>query len=180
MVRFCITAALVLLGTASAMAQGVQGVHPDSSPLQVGVGLTYVRFYEAPGLTANDVGVDGTVTYYHGNYGIEGNVSDGFGSQGGKTSQLLFAGGGFRYRFPFGQTIQPWVHGVVGYSRISPMAYGVDSALGYKVGGGIDYNPRRARISYRVSVDMYGAKFFQTYQVSPQVSAGIVLALGRN
>jgi len=178
--KFGITAALLLFCMGGAMAQGVQGVHPDATPLQVGVGFTFVSFQETPGLTANNAGVNGSVVYYHDFIGAEGQVSDVFGSQNGKTSQLLFAGGGVRFLLPRGRTFQPWVHGLLGYSRLSPkLSFGGDTALGYKLGGGVDINPHRSRIGFRISADMYGSEFFRTYQLSPEVSAGIVLSIGR-
>jgi hypothetical protein len=179
--RLSILAALVLLSAASVMAQGVQGVHPDSAtPLQVGVGFTFVSFNEAPSTTANNAGFNASVVYYHDWLGVEAQLSDAFGSQSGKTSQLLFTGGGVRLRWPNARSFQPWIHAVAGYSHLSPkVSLGNDYAAGYKVGGGIDFNPHHSRIGYRVSADMFGSNFFRTYQLSPEVSVGIVLALGR-
>jgi hypothetical protein len=178
--RFSIVAALVLLSTTSVMAQKIQGVHPDSSPLQIGVGFTFVSFNEAPSTVTNGAGFNASAVYYHDPIGVEAQVSDAFGSHGGKSGQLLFTGGGVRLRWPTGRTMQPWVHGLVGYSHLTPQpSFGRDSAFGFKVGGGLDFNPHRSRLSYRVSADLFGSHFFSTYQFSPEVSAGIVLALGK-
>lgn len=178
--RFSILAALVLLSAMSVMAQGIQGVHPDSTPLQVGVGFTFVSFHEAPSITANNAGFNASLVYYRDWLGVEAQLSDAFGSQSGKTSQILFTGGGVRLRWPNARSIQPWVHAVVGYSHLSPqVSFGGDSAVGYKVGGGLDFHPHHSRIGYRVSADMFGSNFFKTYQLSPEISVGIVLALGR-
>jgi hypothetical protein len=59
------------------------------------------------------------------------------------------------------------------------LSFGSDSAVGYKVGGGIDFNPHHSRIGYRVSADMFGTNFFHTYQLGPEISAGIILSLGK-
>jgi hypothetical protein len=180
MYRFSILAGLVLLSMTSAMAQKIQGVHPDSSPIQIGVGFTFVSFNEAPNAITNSAGFNASAVYYQDPIGVEAEVSDAFGSHGGKSGQLLFTGGGARLRWPTGRTIQPWVHGLVGYSHLSPQpSFGNDSAFGFKAGGGLDFNPHRSRLSYRVSVDMFGSHFFRTYQFSPEVSAGVVLSLSR-
>lgn len=179
MKRLGIVAALALLSAASAVAQGVQGVHPDSTPLQVGVGFTFVSFNEAPSTTLNNAGVNGSLVYFHDWLGAEAQISDAFGSQNGKSSQVLFAGGGVRLRMPNAGMFSPWVHALAGYSHVTPQpSFGSNSAPGYKVGGGLDFNPHHSRIGYRVGVDMYGTNFFHTYQLSPEFSAGIVLALG--
>ncbi len=179
--KFGLTAALVLLGAASAMAQGIQGVHPDSTPFQVGVGFTFVSFNETPNLTQNNAGLNGSVVYYKDYLGAEGQLSDVFGSQNGKMSQLLFGGGGIRLRWPHSAGMfQPWVHGLVGFSYLSPKVnFGGDTAVGYKAGGGLDFNPHHSRLGYRVSADMYGSNFFHTYQLSPEISVGVVLSIGK-
>jgi hypothetical protein len=180
MLKSAIAAALALLFTMPAAAQGTQGVRPDAGPLQIGIGYTFLSFNEVPSKLINSSGFTASAAYYRDWIGAEAQLSDAFGSQNGKTSQLLFTGGGVRLRWPNARSIQPWVHGIVGYSRLSPQtAFGGSSAVGYKVGAGLDFNPRHSRIGYRVSADMFGSSFFGTYQLSPELSAGIVLALGR-
>lgn len=171
---------LILLSASGAMAQGVQGVHPDATPLQVGVGFTFVSFNEVPSTTLNNAGVNGSVVYYRDYLGAEAQVSDVFGSQNGKSSQVLFTGGGVRLRWKTGRSYEPWFHAVAGYTHLSPqVTYGSDSAVGYKVGGGLDFNPHHARVGYRISADMFGTNFFRTYQLSPEVSFGIIFSLGK-
>ncbi len=82
-----ILAAALLLSTTALMAQGIQGVHPDSTPLQVGVGFTFVSFNELPSTTQNNAGLNASAVYYHDYLGAEAQVSDVFGSQNGQTSQ---------------------------------------------------------------------------------------------
>jgi hypothetical protein len=178
--RFGFFAAAALMCASGLMAQGVQGVRPDATPLQVGVGFTFVSFNETPSTTLNNAGVNGSVVYYRDYLGVEAQVSDAFGSQNGKTSQVLFTGGGVRLRWQRPRSFEPWFHAVAGYTHATPkLSFGSDSAVGYKVGGGIDFNPRHSRIGYRISADMFGTNFFHTYQLSPEVSAGIVLSLGK-
>jgi hypothetical protein len=178
--KFDTMVALILLSTASTMAQGIPGVRQEATPMQVGVGFIFVSFNETPRTTVNNAGLNASVVYYRDYLGAEAQISDVFGSQSGKTSQLLFAGGGIRLRWPNARSIQPWVHAVAGYSHLSPQTtLGSSSAPGYKVGGGLDLNPRHGRIGYRVSADMFGSNYFRTYQLSPEVSVGIVFALGR-
>jgi hypothetical protein len=180
--RLSIVAALLLLCSAGAMAQGIQGVPPaSSSPVQVGVGFTFLRFYEAPGLTQNSAGLDGSfVDYNFRDYGaVEADASDAFGTENGQNTQVGFAGGGYRFRTTHFKTFQPWIHALLGVAVISPKAYGSDAALGYKLGGGLDYKPSHGRIGFRASVDMFGGNFFKTYQLNPQVSAGVYFTLGK-
>jgi hypothetical protein len=174
---------LLLLCASGAMAQGVQGVHPDvSTPLQIGIGYTYVRFNEVPtpSTVINSNGFTASAVYYRDWVGAEAEVTDAFGTISGKNSQLLFTGGGIRLRWPSGRTLQPWIHGVLGYSHLSPQpTYGLNYALGYKAGGGVDYNPHHSRLAFRASVDLMGNHFFKTYQLSPEVSAGVVFLFKR-
>lgn len=177
-------AGLSFLCTTSVMAQGSVGVHPDvTSPLEIGIGYTFVSFFEVPNpnTVVNSSGFTGSAVYYRDWVGVEADISDVFGSTSGKNSQLLFTGGGIRLRWPTSRALQPWVHGVVGYSHLSPKPiYGGDSALGYKAGAGVDYNPHHSRMAFRASVDLMGSHFFQTYQLSPEASVGIVFLISRS
>ena len=56
--KFGILGALILLSTAGVMAQGIQGVHPDVTPLQVGVGFSFVSFSESPSTRQNNAGLN--------------------------------------------------------------------------------------------------------------------------
>jgi opacity protein-like surface antigen len=175
-------AGLFLLGTASAKAQAIQGVQADvSNPLQIGVDYSFASFDEAsrPRTILNSSGVTGSVVYYGagGFLGVEGQVSDVFGSSNGRRSQLVFGGGGARFRWP-NRSLQPWAHVVLGGAYLTPQPpFGNNSAFGYKLGGGVDYNPHHSHMAFRLSVDMLGSAFFKTYQVSPEVSVGVVFML---
>lgn len=174
--RFGIVAGWVLLLAASATAQGIQGVHPDVRPLQVGAGFTFISFNETPSTTQNNAGFNGSAVYYQDFLGAEGDFTETFGSN---SNRLLFSGGGVRLRWPGTRTIEPWIHGLVGVANISPKpTFGSGTAFGYKTGGGIDYNPRHGRLIYRVSADLIGAHFFKTYQLSPEVTVGVAYILG--
>lgn len=174
--RFAIIIGLFLACAASAMAQGVEGVHPDlGQPWQVGIDYTYVRLNEVPGVVANTNGITGSLVRYTGDWiGADVELSDAF-----VDTQFFFSGVGGRVRLPFGRSFQPWAHALIGYSRLSPSTYGNNSGFGYKAGGGIDLNPFHSRVTYRASVDMLGTEFFSTHQVSPEISFGVVLTLGR-
>lgn len=179
MKKYVLIAGLVLLFAASGMAQTAGGVHPDVSPLQIGVDYTFVRLYEVPNTTLNSNGFNATAVYYKDWYGAEGDFTGAYGSQAGQSTQLYFGGGGLRLRLPNTYSFEPWVHGVLGYTHLSPQpSFGADQAFGYKVGGGVDINPHRSRIGYRVSANLFGTHFFHTYQLSPEVSVGIYLTLG--
>jgi hypothetical protein len=178
--KFGIMAGLVLLFTSNLMAQDIKGVHAeDAHPLEIGVGYTFISFQEAPGVgTSNNSGVNATATYYDDRVGVEGDFTGTFGTLNGQSSQLMFGGGGVRYRLPHYRSFEPWVHAVGGYAYSTPkLSYGTNDAFGYKLGGGFDLHPRHARIGYRVSADLFGTRFFGTYQLSPEVTVGIVFRL---
>jgi hypothetical protein len=179
--KFGIMAGLVPLVTPSLMAQGIQGVRPeDTHPIEIGVGYTFVAFQETGGLSANDSGVNATAIYYDNHVGVEADFTDAYGTQNGQAAQILFGGAGVRYRLPHYRSFQPWVHAVGGYTYLSPkVSLGADDAFGYKLGGGFDVNPRHARIGYRVSADLFGTRYFGTYQLSPEVTVGIVFKVHR-
>jgi hypothetical protein len=175
-----LVASFLLFGT-SVMAQGIQGVHPDNTPVQVGLGYTFVSFHEVPGTLANSVGFTGSAVYRLNQVGLEGEVTDALCSENGKMTQLFFTGGGARFFVPYYGSLHPWVHAEVGSANLSPAAsFGTSHSLGYKAGGGFDFNPYRSRVEYRVAADVLGTNFFGTYQVSPQVSVSVVFAIGRN
>jgi hypothetical protein len=172
-------AVAVLFCAAGAMGQTVQGVYQKTLPLQVGVGFNFDSFTETPSTTLNNVGVNGNVVYYHDYLGVEAQVSDAFGTQNSKNSQVLFGGGGVRARWQNHSSLEPWAHVLIGYTHVTPQtSYGSDSAVGYKAGAGVDFLPHHGRIGFRVNADLFGTNFFHTYQMSPEISAGIVLHLG--
>jgi hypothetical protein len=172
-------AGVVLFYATSVMAQKVEGVHPDVSPFQVGVGYSFVSFNEAPNTTLNSNGFTGSAVYYRDFVGAEGDFTDVFGSQGGKSTQLIFTGGGLRLRLPNTFSFEPWAHGLLGYTHLSPQTtLGSSNAFGYKLGGGIDLNPHHSRLGYRISADLLGNHFFHTYQLSPEISVGVFLTIG--
>lgn len=179
--RLSMLVASLLLAATGAVAQNVQGVHPDSRPLQLGVGFTFVSFDEVPTNTMNNAGFTASVLYRRNQMGLEGEVTDAVGSENGVNSQILFTSGGARFYMPDLGSFRPWTHAEVGLAHLSPkVSLGANHALGYKIGGHVDFNPRRSRIEYRVSADICGSTFFGTYQVSLEVSVGFILPLGRN
>jgi hypothetical protein len=180
--RFRVLGALLLLSATSVMGQGVIRAVPDDAPSQIqfSAGMSFTRFNELPGINTNNFGIYGSVLDYRDNLGFEAQVSEEFGSQAGQTTQVFFVGGGPRFRWANARPIQPWVHALVGYDRFSPhTAYGYNSSLGDKVGGGVDFIPHSGRIRFRVSVDMFNTNFFRTYQVSPEVTGSVVFNLNR-
>ena len=191
--KFGILAALLVLSATSAMAQDnppsaappatpTPAWHDDTS-LQVGIGATYVRFYEAPGIVGNGYGGQVDAVYYHDWIGTEGQFSYVYGSTSGGTSYPLFAGAGIRVRWQNSSPIELWGHGLVGFNRLEPAptsTLGGSNGVGFKAGGGVDIRPHHSRIGFRISGDLYGSGFFGTSQISPEVSAGVVLYLGHN
>ena len=111
---------LAALCSLSAKAQYSPAVHPNPNPLQIGVSYTFDNFHELPGSTLNNSGATGSLVYYNDFIGTEAAVTDTFGSTDGKTSNLLFAGGGIRLRYPVGHNFEPWAHAL--HRLHSPLA----------------------------------------------------------
>jgi len=130
--RFSILAALVLLSAMSVMAQGIQGVHPDSDPLQVGVGFTFVSFHEAPSITTNNAASTRPLSTIATGLASRPNCRMLSARRAGKNSQILFTGGGVRLRWPNARSIQPWFTPWWGISHLSAAGF-----LRRRVGGGL-------------------------------------------
>jgi hypothetical protein len=155
--------------------QMVQGVFQNYD-WQAYVGYTYVRFYEVPGIQLNANGVNFGVVYYVKDWlGVDGEFVGGFDWQYGACGKFLMGMGGVRVRHAMEHNIEVWAHALVGGATFKPQtAYGNQTSIGYEVGGGIDLNTHRRRLAYRLAVDAAGTAYFNTYQVSPKVSAGVV------
>ena len=140
-------------------------------------GYTYVRFYEVPGVTKNLNGFEiGMVYYPKGLWvGAEGQLVGAFGSQAGTTAKFALAMGGPRFRWSKPRAVELWAHGLVGGTHFIPQTpYGSQSSFAYEVGGGVDILAHHHRIAYRAGADMVGTRYFNTYQYSPLITAGIV------
>jgi hypothetical protein len=149
----------------------------QSYSFQVYLGYTFLRFYEAPGLTQSRNGFDTSAVYYYkaGTIGLDGSLLGAFGSQSPYSSKFAFVGGGPRYRWSAPRNVDLWVHGLVGRSHYTPQtAFGKQGAFGYEIGGGVDVNAHHQRLAYRFEANMIGTRFFGTDQVSPMGAAGIV------
>ncbi len=155
--------------------QGVQGVFQNFD-WQAYIGYTYVRFFEVPGTQLNTDGFNFSVQYFFKDWiAADGEFVATFGSQLGSTSEYLMGMGGVRIRKAMPRGLEVWAHALGGAAHYSPQtAYGKQDSLGYELGGGVDINAHHRRLAYRVAVDAAGTRFFNTYQVSPKVSAGVV------
>jgi hypothetical protein len=155
---------------------GVIGVYENYS-FQAYVGYTFLRFYEAPGMIQSRNGFDSSLVYYFhsGTFGADGSLLSAFGSQFGESSRFVFAGGGPRARWSLPRGLEVFGHGLVGGSHYTPQtAFGSQGAFAYEVGGGIDATAHRQRLAYRFELDMIGTHYFNTQQLSPKASIGIV------
>lgn len=171
--------------TASLSSEPVPAPQPQRSVInvfqsysfEVYLGYTFLRFYEAPGLTQSRNGFNAAGVYYFkaGTFGVDGSLLGAFGSQATYTSKFAFIGGGPRYRWSAPRNVDLWVHGLVGRSHYTPQtAFGSQGGFGYEVGGGVDVNAHHQRLAYRFEANMIGTRFFGTNQVSPMGAAGIV------
>jgi|HubBroStandDraft_6_1064221.scaffolds.fasta_scaffold00456_8 hypothetical protein len=155
--------------------QVVQGVFQNFY-WQAYVGFTYLRFFEVPGVQVNTEGVNFGVVYYFKDWlGADGEFVGTFAPAPGCLAKYLMGMGGIRVRHSMQHNIEVWAHGLIGAATFRPQtAYGNQTSYGYEVGGGVDLNTHHRRLAYRVSLDAAGTTYFNTYQVSPKVSAGVV------
>jgi hypothetical protein len=144
--------------------------------MQLYGGYTFLNFHEVTGMHQNLNGFNVEVAYYFKNWlAADGEFLATFGSQAGFSSHFLFGGGGPRFRWSGPRAIELWAHGLVGYADFVPQTpFGTQNAFAWEAGGGIDINAHHRRWAYRFEADALGTLFFNTYQISPKICAGIV------
>lgn len=159
-----------------AMPQDVQGVYGDYYT-QVYIGYTYLRFFEFPSVEQNLNGIDVSMAYYMKPWvAADIEAFDAFGSDNGQNANFFFFGGGPRVRWQTPAGLEFWVHGLAGFTHYSPTTiYGYPTAAAFEGGGGVDFGRPHRRWVYRVQADAVATFLFNVHQVSPRVSAGIVL-----
>ena len=155
--------------------QYVQGVREIYS-WQAYIGYTFFHFYEVPGTQRNTNGFNYSTVYYFKNwFGVDGEFAATRTSQNAFDGWFLFGGGGPRFRWSGPRGLELWGHALFGYAHFTPQtSFGKQGAFAYEVGGGADLIILRTRWALRFGADMVGSHYFNTYQYSPKVFAGIV------
>jgi hypothetical protein len=159
----------------AAMPQDVQGVFNKYS-WDLYAGYTFFRFYEVPGTTSTMNGGNLSAVYYYRDWlGADAEVMATYGSQPGQNSWLVFGGIGPRFRYVGPKGIDLWAHAMIGGMFIDPQTpYGGQGALAGLAGVGVDLNAHHRHVALRVAIDGIASRFFNTYQISPKASVGIV------
>src|SRR5580692_8743328 len=159
----------------AAMPQEVQGVFNKYS-WDLYAGYTFFRFYEVPGTISNMNGGNISAVYYYRDWlGADAEVMATYGSQPGQNSWLVFGGIGPRFRYVGPKGIDLWAHAMIGGMFIDPQTpYGGQGALAGLAGVGADLNAHHRHVALRVAIDGIASRFFNTYQISPKASVGIV------
>ena len=159
----------------AAMPQDVQGVFNKYS-WDVYAGYTFFRFYEVPGIVSNMNGGNVSAVYWYRDWlGADAEVMAAYGSQPGQNSWLVFGGVGPRVRWVKPKGIDLWAHALIGGLFIDPQTpYGSQGAFAGLFGAGVDLNAHHRHMALRIAVDGIASRFFETYQLSPKVSAGLV------
>ena len=159
----------------AAMPQDVQGVFNKYS-WDLYAGYTFFRFYEVPGTTSSMNGGNLSAVYYYRDWlGADAEVMATYGSQPGQNSWLVFGGIGPRFRYVGPKGIDLWAHAMIGGMFIDPQTpYGGQGALAGLAGVGVDLNAHHRHVALRVAIDGVASRFFNTYQISPKASVGIV------
>ncbi len=159
----------------AAMPQDVQGVFEKYS-WDVYAGYTFFRFYEVPGTISNMNGGNASAVYWYRDWlGADAEVAATYGSQPGQNSWLVFGGIGPRVRYVGPKGIDVWAHAMIGGMWITPQTpYGGQGALAGLAGVGVDLNGHHRHAALRVAIDGIASRFFNTYQISPKASVGIV------
>ncbi len=155
--------------------QGVQSVY-ETYRWQAYIGYEYLRFYQVPAITLNTNGFTYSMVYYIKDwFGLDGEFDATHLNEFGTGGWFLMGGGGPRFRWSAPRGIELWAHVLGGYSHLTPQtAFGSVHAPAYEAGGGVDIRARW-RLSYRIEADMVGTHYYNTYQYSPKVTAGIVI-----
>jgi hypothetical protein len=159
----------------AAMPQEVQGVFNKYS-WDLYAGYTFFRFYEVPGTVSNMNGGNVSAVYWYRDWlGADAEVMAVYGSQPGQNSWLVFGGIGPRIRYVGPKGIDVWAHAMIGGMFIDPQTpYGGQGALAGLGGVGVDLNAHHRHVALRVALDGIASRFFNTYQISPKASVGIV------
>ena len=160
---------------APADPQYVQGVHVIYN-WQAYFGYTFFRFYEVPGTQQDTNGFNYSMVYYWKDWlGADGEFAATHDSFNAFDGWFLFGGGGPRFRWAGPRGLELWGHVLFGYAHLTPQtSFGKQGAFAYEAGGGADITILRSRWALRLGADMVGSHFFNTYQYSPKVFAGIV------
>jgi hypothetical protein len=156
--------------------QGVYGVLQNYN-WQAYVGFTHFVFYELPGVTGNLNGFNMALTYYPhgGHFAGDGEFAAAFAPNDAVNTRIEMGFAGVRYRIAVSQEVEIWAHGLVGGAKFLPQTpFGSEGAFAYEAGGGVDFNPRRKRLGFRLQGDMVGTRFFGTHQYNPKVAVGVV------
>ncbi|MGD0957810.1 MAG: hypothetical protein ABR953_13415 [Candidatus Acidiferrales bacterium] len=163
--------------SAAQQGPGVQSVFQNYN-WQAYFGYTFFRFYVVPKFTDNMNGLNLGIVYYPGGrwFGADGEFIGTWGrSIGPNTTKFVAGMGGGRVRWSAPHNLEVWGHGLVGISNLLPQtALGNQSAFLYELGAGVDLNVLNSHWAIRVSGDMIGTHYFNTYQYSPKISAGVV------
>jgi len=172
---FSFAANAPLVAAAADPPQYVQGVHVIYN-WQAYFGYTFFRFYEVPGTQQDTNGFNYSMVYYFKNwFGLDGEFAATKTSQNAFNGWFLFGGGGPRFRWSGPRGLELWGHALFGYAHFTPQtSFGEQGAFAYEVGGGADLIILRSRWGLRLGADMVGSHFFDRYQYSPKVFAGVV------
>jgi|SRR5580704_4856192 hypothetical protein len=156
--------------------QYVQSVY-ENYAWQAYIGYEYLRLYQAPSFTKNTNGFTYSMVYYINNwFGLDGELDATHLSELGTDGWFLMGGGGPRFRWSAPRGLELWAHALGGYSHLTPQtALGSEHAPAFEAGGGVDINSHHRRLAYRVEADMMGTHYYNTFQYSPKVTAGIVI-----
>jgi hypothetical protein len=156
--------------------QYVQSVY-ENYAWQAYVGYEYLRLYQVPAITKNTNGFTYSMVYYIWSwFGLDGELDATHLSELGTDGWFLLGGGGPRFRWSAPRGLELWAHVLGGYSHLTPQtAFGDEHAPAFEAGGGVDINAHHRRLAYRLEADMVGTHYYNTYQYSPKITAGIVI-----
>jgi len=151
---------------------------------QLAVGYQF-NYLNPQGRTVDSNGVNLSLVRFVANrLALEANVGAGFGHIGGSVGGCpvscvnnVFVGAGVHYSIVRDRRFEPWVHGILGWEhyRVSQTdTYNSLNALGYIVGGGLDWN-FNARTALRGQIDYLGTRVSSGNQPNLQAVAGLVI-----
>lgn len=155
-------------------------------PWQLEAGFQYQHF-GVFALGFHNLGFNSSLTRFLNDwFGLEAAAVAGFGHTGttanipvNLVAKSLFVGGGPHIAVSNKSRLEPWGHALVGLEHFrftqtsNALGLGSNSALGFQVGGGVDYK-FGGRASWRVQADYVGTHFSSAVQTNYSFGTGIV------
>ena len=153
-------------------------IHHDTErgEIDLGLGFSYLRFRSSQ-FNANTYGTNTDFTYFLNPWwGVEGDLSTGFGSQSSSSAMAksIVYGAGIRVTVPHERYIRPWGHVLLGGIHMFPQTAFSNNAFAAQLGGGADIRLRYWWLWLRVEGNYIHSQLYAGGQNNFQVASSVV------